>query len=769
MAEQYEPQYDPFLEGTQIDEEAFFANGPSLDDYGDEIFNDVYSENQYLDPEMDGGLIHQPPMQEAEINPETGDEAYYIPSPPVDLMLDRFELPPLKYPLDPQQEQGASHEKGPAILIAGAGSGKTTVIIENAARKLAAGYSPHGFVMVTFTKKAASEMKSRLLERIGFDAGVEPTTFHSFFYKVLTRAPKRFNLPDGFTVMDDKAQIKSFDLVLDNDEVQINREIFPSSQWKSGYSYCKNECLRAQQDMDVMQQIIGHMRDFLKPTDGITEISDYEIANALLVYEQFTHENGMLDHDDLILKPLEVFRRDPYIAEQYSKQINQLIVDETQDTNLSQYLLIKILGSYHKNVIIVGDDDQSIYGWRGARVENMRHFINDFNAKQYLIESNYRCAPVIVEKATNFVRNNSDRIEKNPKAMGRHNTAGEVNMVTADNSYDMTKDLIGRIKMAIQSGIPADEIAILYRGKTMLSVIEGDLIKSGIPYNVAGTSKLMERKETKLLVAIARLVMNNHDYGALDVVCEILPGVGSKAVSEVITASDKTKKPLLSDDCIGYLRQKKAKESLLTLRELINELRQTTPDKWVPLAKEKLGILEHYKDKNKKDPVKFSRIEANIQQLQMWSENLGIENWHELFEILLEQEDPERTEEKAVTLTTIHKAKGLEYQHVHIVGLSKGLFPVDRSAGEDNDIDMDGEAIQTLQEERRVFYVALTRASKAAFCYHANKYNIMPNRFFSLSPFIGEMTFSHHFKIKPAKPQYNNNKPAWNRYNRGTR
>lgn len=727
------------LESEAIDPEDFFGNMPDMAAYSEaDAAVEVHDTGRYESTELEPVYLpHQTEGQDKE-------EPVYIPGVSInDEPLPAFALSAPAYPLDPQQEAVANHRSGAALVVAGAGSGKTTVVIELTSRQLASGVSPVGYVMLTFSRKAALEMKTRLQERLDFDPGIDPTTFHSFFFKMMSRAPKRFGLPDQFSIMDDKDQTKVFEFALD--EAGINRAIYPSVQWQSGYSYCKNEALRAGTSYDDMVTIINYMRQFLRPQDDGGNLTDEQIVQALLTYETYTEENGLLDYDDLILKPLETFSASPDIAAAYASKINYLIVDEAQDTNLAQYRLMKQLASGSNNVIMVGDDDQSIYGWRGAKPENMQRFMDDFKAKEYLIESNYRSAPEVVRKATSQVRLNEDRLEKNPKSMANHTTRGEVNLVSAPDSFTLGQDLIKRIQREIRTGSKPGDIAILYRTNMMLAEIEGELIKAKVPYHVAGTSNLMDRQETKLCIAVARMVINNHDSPALWIVHKMLPGVGEKAVDLLIAHADKTGKPLLSDDGINMVPLKKAREALLRFRQVINTLRKGTPEIWIDTIRTELAPLEAFKSERKSNPATYQRREGNLEQLDQWSKNLNCDNWHELFEVLLEQEDPQNTDpSESITISTVHKAKGLEWDHVHFLGFSKTKFPME-SKKDATDLTATDE-----EEERRLSYVAITRAKRYIHFYHANRYITSADKTFSVSPFAHEIKFNQHFKVTPA-------------------
>jgi len=770
MAEAQQPQTDLF--GQPIEADGFFDSMPGLDSYDESSFQETMDSDSFSmdEDEMDAARDNVPTLSEddAFAAPSTngsvtknGEEPFFIPGASInDAPLPAFELSDPKFPLDPQQEAVARHKDGAALVVAGAGSGKTSVVIELTSRRLAAGISPAGYVMLTFSRKAANEMKVRLKERLGFESGVEPTTFHAFFFKMMCRAPKRFGLPKQFSIMDDKDQAKIFEFSLD--KVGIDRTNYPSVQWQSGYSYCKNEALRAGTSYEDMVKIINNMRHFLKAQDGGGPLTDEQIVEALLSYETFTQENGLLDYDDLILKPLETFNANPDVAAQYSDQIKHLIVDEAQDTNLAQYQLVKHLAFRSWNVVMVGDDDQSIYGWRGAKPENMTLFMDDFKATEYLIESNYRSAPEIVSKATKQVRLNEERLEKNPKSMASHSTRGEVNLVTAPDSFTMGKDLIARIRREIQTGSKPGDIAILYRTNMMLTEIEGELIRSKIPYQVAGTSKLMDRAEAKACIAVARMVINNHDSAALWTARKMLPGVGDKALALLVAHADETGKPLLSDDGINMVTMKKARETLLHFRKVINYLRNNLPADWITVIREELAPLDMFKAERKSNPATYNRREGNLDQLEQWSKNLNCENWHELFEILLEQEDPEKVDaSKAITVSTVHKAKGLEWDHVHFIGFTKSKFPMEsrKDATELTATDID--------EERRLSYVAITRAKKYIHFYHANKYVTAQGKSFTVSPFAQEIQFNQHHKLKSSggnykgKPQ-NKARGSWN-------
>lgn len=583
--------------------------------------------------------------------------------------------------LNTAQKEAAMHIDGAMLILAGAGSGKTKTITTRLAYLIGeVGIDPLNTLTLTFTNKAAMTMKTRALSMIKNNANCVPLlcTFHKFGLMFLKLYIHELNRSNNFVIIDTE------------DKKKILKEIeskIPTPVISKEISDYKNKLLS--------------IEDILNTSDFVHEYSKthyQQIAQAYKKYEEYLNANNLVDFDDLLALSYKILDKNPQIAEQTSKLYKYITVDEYQDTNELQYKLLKKLCLTHNNIVVVGDDDQSIYGWRGAKIENILNFKNQFeNVKLIKLEENYRSTPAILEAANELIEHNRSRLGKTLKSTIK--SSNEVNILHNDDEKSEARAIAVKIKKLLQSGVNPNQIAILYRINALSRGLEEGLNVSGIPYKIVGGVKFYERTEIKDIICYFRLLLNpNDDFSLERVINRPKRGLGSVGLAKLQKFAHEHKKSLFSsiftipEDLIG----KKVKKSLLELTQNINELKQMPLHEVIKTFEEKIKISEYYSQL----PDGSDRV-ANIDEFFgslkiKLSENDDFSLEEFLNEITL-QSDQDIINDETISIMSVHASKGLEFEYLFVIGLEEGFFPL---IGDGNDIE----------EERRLGYVAFTRA-----------------------------------------------------------
>ncbi len=634
--------------------------------------------------------------------------------------------------LNEVQREAVENINGPVLVIAGAGSGKTRVLTYRIAHMLHLGKHPASILALTFTNKAAREMKNRIAKIIGEKAAqyLWMGTFHSIFAKILRFESKAIGYPASFTIYDSQDSKNLIKTIVK--EIQLDPNIYKPSDVLSRISYAKNNLVTAKSYANNAQ-ITETDRQSRRP----------EIFRIYQMYENRCRTSGALDFDDILMKTNYLFEKFPEILRKYQDKFKYVLVDEYQDTNFSQYQIIKRLASLHHNVCVVGDDAQSIYSFRGARIENILNFKKDYpENKVFKLEQNYRSTQNIVNAANSVIDKNKNQIKKN--VFSEKEAGNKIKIIEAFTDYEegyLIAGMINEIRFNQQCNY--NGFAILYRTNAQSRILEEAMRKKNIPYHIFGGISFYQRKEIKDLLSYFRLVLNpNDDESFKRIVNYPKRGIGDASVDKLSSYAIQNDTSIwqaalrLNESNMGLGTAVQTK--ILAFIALIQSFNvsATTLDAYEVSRQIAIssGILkELYVDKS---PEGVSRHE-NLQELlngikdftirektddEIVTLSLFVENV-----ALLTNEDKNGDEEsERVTLMTIHSAKGLEFKHVFIAGLEEELFPSKFSVSSLSDIE----------EERRLFYVAITRAEKSlSLSYARTRYrwgtlsDCQPSRF----------------------------------------
>lgn len=627
--------------------------------------------------------------------------------------------------LNKEQQQAVQHTEGPLLILAGAGSGKTKVLTVRIAHLLAQGVNPYEILAITFTNKAAKEMKSRVEGLVGDVANrIWLSTFHSFCAKFL-----RFELDNflgynsNFTIYDtsdSQAVIKAALKALNLDD-----KYYPVGAMIGAISDAKNKLLFAS---DFRKQA----RDFYQ--EKVADVYEY--------YERELRKNNALDFDDLLLVAVKLLQSNEAVLDKYSKRFRYVMIDEYQDTNHAQYLLAKLLASHWKNIAVVGDADQSIYAWRGADIQNILDFEKDYpNCTSIKLEQNYRSTKIILDAANAVIENNEGRPKKN---LWTDKTEGaKIQHFTAQSEHEEAAFIGDTIaKKHDIHGVPYGDMAILYRTNAQSRVLEEALIKRALPYTMVGGTKFYDRKEIKDVLAYLRVLYNPFDdLSLLRIINVPKRSIGATTVAKLQdyarangTSLFMTLTQLHLVDTIKGKTKEKLEEFGILIFTLVAEMEDKTVLDILESILDRTGYLAQLEEST--DPQDQARAE-NIGELLSVAKDFQDTNPNGTVEDFLEQValvndvDSFEQEESKVTLMTLHAAKGLEFPIVFLGGLEEGLFPHSRTL-------MNPEEIE---EERRLAYVGITRAEKELYISNATTRTVfgrtssyLPSRFIDEIP-----------------------------------
>ena len=593
--------------------------------------------------------------------------------------------------------------QGAVMVIAGAGSGKTRVLTNRIAYLIAEkNVLESNILAITFTNKAAKEMKERIYSLVGETSKyIWINTFHSMCVRILRQHIDLLGYNKNFTILDTSEQKTIIKNIVK--ELNLSEDSYQPNNILKIISNSKNSMISVN-EMKA-QARFGFMKN-------VAEIYEY--------YQKYLKKNSVLDFDDLMLKTIVLFEKHPEVLTIYQNKFEYIHVDEYQDTNVIQYKLIKMLSEVHKNICVVGDDDQSIYSWRGACSDNIINFEKDYEDVEVIfLDQNYRSNSTILDAANAVIKNNTDRKDK---ALWSENKGGDkITVYSAANDKDETDDIAKKILDLKAQGIDYKDIAILYRANYLSRSMENSCMAFGIPYKLIGSLKFLQRQEIRDLLAYMNVIVNRNDEFSLRRIINVPKrGIGASSMAKIDNYAEQYGlslfEALKNIDMIGV--SKKIITNIHLLTQLIEKYSQTEQYSIEDLI---VGI---YKDsgyesmlKESADAYAESRIE-NISELvssakQFSSMNDNLIDF--ISEMSLTSDADDENEDDSVVLSTVHAAKGLEYRVVFIMGLEENLFPSIRDAESSED------ERNKMEEERRLAYVAITRAKEKLFMSYANR------------------------------------------------
>ena len=659
--------------------------------------------------------------------------------------------------LNDAQHEAVINSEGPSLIIAGAGSGKTRVLTYRIAHLLNKGITPYSILALTFTNKAAREMKARIAPVVGDNVAKRlwMGTFHSVFSRILRAEATTIGYPSNFTIydtQDSKSLIKAIIKSLNLDE-----NSYKPSLVLSRISTAKNNLVTAGAYVQNPQY---------KETDQSSRIP--RTGEIYVEYTRRCKSSGVMDFDDLLLITNILFRDHPEVLKKYQELFHYILVDEYQDTNFSQYLIVKRLAEIHRNICVVGDDAQSIYSFRGARIENILNFKNDYtDYKVYKLEQNYRSTQTIVDAANSLIAKNKNQLQKN---VFSENELGEkIKIFTALNEQEEGYLIANEIfDKRMKDYDNYSDFAILYRTNAQSRVFEEVLRKKNIPYKIYGGLSFYQRKEIKDILAYFRLIINLRDdesfkriinYPARGIGATTLGKLEEYAVYQecsiwdVVFTSENMQKAGLNSGTI-----KKIAEFVQLISRLAAQVDTTEAYDLANKIASESGILtELYQDKSPENLSRYENTQELLNAIREFSLNATEEGrpntlpvFMEDVALLTDQDTEKEGDSDKMTLMTVHSSKGLEFKNVFIVGLEENLFPSGFSGT---------LTLSELEEERRLFYVALTRAKNQAWLSFAQqRFRWGKAEFCNPSRFIGEID-PQFLNIKNSRsiPMFRNN------------
>ena len=630
--------------------------------------------------------------------------------------------------LNPEQAAAVTHGEGPLLVLAGAGSGKTRVLTHRIAYLLAErGVHPHEILAVTFTNKAAAEMAERVRDLVGPRGdGIWVSTFHSACVRILRRDADRIGYPRHFVIYDDADQ-QSLIKRLIKDRGLTDKDVSP--RWLSYH-------------LDQMKNGLERPEDYAR---AIPDAQRERFVALQSAYAAAMRESGAVDFGDLIALACRLLESEADVRDYYRDRFRHILVDEFQDTNRAQYVLLRWLLGGHNNLLVVGDDDQSIYSWRGARIANILGFESDFeNVRKVLLERNYRSTGVILDAAWSVVSHNAGR---QPKRLFTDNPRGEpVVYYRADDEYDEARFVVDRVRALHRSGAlrRMADVAVFYRTNAQSRVVEDELRGAKLPYMVVGGTRFYDRKEIKDALAYLRILVNPADsVSLLRIVNVPARGIGNATVDKAARLAQQLGVPVLAaiekavDGEVESGFAKTASRRLAEFVRIVRDLRKLVdtakPSELLAAALDRSGYLDWMQAD---DSVEGETRRENLQELQNALIQFERKSPDDGLPAFLEQvaliSDPDQYDDRAdvVSLMTLHCAKGLEFPVVFLIGMEQNLFPHARSR------DSDAE----FEEERRLCYVGFTRAKSRLFLTNARRRNQFGTPLWNAeSPFIDDI------------------------------
>ena len=592
--------------------------------------------------------------------------------------------------LNDKQKEAVMHVDGPCLVLAGAGSGKTKVLTERIVNLINNGVSPYNILAITFTNKAAREMRERVYNSIEEEANkIFIGTFHSLGLKIVRENAGVIGYSNNVTILDRddvNTLIKRF-----MKELNLDTEHYPVKSILNKISFAKNEGLSPEE-----------FDKFAKAPLDMAACKVYKM------YESALKRSNSVDFDDLLILPLRIFKKDKSVLEKYQEHFKYILVDEYQDTNMVQYDMCKLLASKYRNLFVVGDMDQSIYSFRFANYMNVINFEKDNkDAKVIVLDENYRSTNNILNAANDVIKNNKERKEKN--LWSSKGNGDKIKYIRCDNELEEASTVVRLTKELLDKGEKPSEIAVLYRTNGQSRVFEEAFLKENIPFKIVGSYFFYNRKEIKDLISYMHLIYNNNDDASLERVINVpRRGIGSKTIERLRSEASISDKSMF--EVVNSGKELGFKNLII---DLTNESKNTDLVGLVDVILDKTGIRKELEEKN--DLESEIRLENlnEFKSIALAFQEKGIFSLEEFLEniSLVSDKNEYKEVDDGINLMTLHSAKGLEFNDVFLVGMEEGIFPHNRSF----------ESESELEEERRLCYVGITRAKEHLWLMNAKK------------------------------------------------
>ncbi|MFV9511464.1 DNA helicase PcrA [Tepidibacillus sp. LV47] len=605
--------------------------------------------------------------------------------------------------LNPQQKKAVETINGPILVLAGAGSGKTKVLTHRIANLIHQGVPPWNILAITFTNKAAREMKERVAKLVGLQGeDIWISTFHSMCVRILRKDIHRIDYSNNFTILDSDDQ---FTVVK-----QIMKEL--------------NMDTKKLEPRAVLATISQAKNELKNPEQYGKSASDYFSQQVFTVYQKYQERlkaNQSVDFDDLIMLTVQLFQKNPDVLEYYQRKFQYIHIDEYQDTNRAQYVLVRMLADYYQNIFVVGDTDQSIYKWRGADIQNILKFEEDYPKAQLIkLEQNYRSTKNILKAANAVIEHNTMR---KPKNLWTENPEGnKLTLYESMNEHDEAYFIAKVIQKGIAKGRHYQDYAVLYRTNAQTRVIEEVFVKSNIPYKIVGGTKFYDRKEIKDILAYLRLIVNPDDDISLRRIINVPKrGIGAATVDKIAEyAASQGISMFRAIEVVDFIGiATKTANKISQFAEMIREFNQMAEYLGVTELTEMVLERTQYREELKKEnPLEAQARIENIEEFLSVTMEFEKQNEDQsliafLTDLALisdvDQLDEEEEKQTGVTLMTLHSAKGLEFPVVFLAGLEEGIFPHSRALFDEEE----------MEEERRLAYVGITRAEQELYLTYA--------------------------------------------------
>lgn len=592
--------------------------------------------------------------------------------------------------LNDKQKEAVMHVDGPCLVLAGAGSGKTRVLTERIVNLINNGVSPYNILAITFTNKAAREMRERVYNSIEEEANkIFIGTFHSLGLKIVRENASVIGYSNNVTILDRddvNTLIKRF-----MKELNLDTEHYPVKSILNKISFAKNEGLSPEE-----------FDKFAKAPLDMAACKVYKM------YESALKRSNSVDFDDLLILPLRIFKKDKSVLEKYQEHFKYILVDEYQDTNMVQYDMCKLFASKYRNLFVVGDMDQSIYSFRFANYMNVINFEKDNkDAKVIVLDENYRSTNNILNAANDVIKNNKERKEKN--LWSSKGDGDKIKYIRCDNELEEASTVVRLTKELLDKGEKPSEIAVLYRTNGQSRVFEEAFLKENIPFKIVGSYFFYNRKEIKDLISYMHLIYNNNDDASLERVINVpRRGIGSKTIERLRSEASISDKSMF--EVVNSGKELGFKNLII---DLTNESKNTDLVGLVDVILDKTGIRKELEEKN--DLESEIRLENlnEFKSIALAFQEKGIFSLEEFLEniSLVSDKNEYKEVDDGINLMTLHSAKGLEFNDVFLVGMEEGIFPHNRSF----------ESESELEEERRLCYVGITRAKEHLWLMNAKK------------------------------------------------